>query len=75
VFAALPATGYPITFQRDGAAVTANLAGVTHWSMPAAGRLELSAGGSRVLYAFAWSERHGAFRHVIAGARAPGSRW
>lgn len=71
VFAALPAGGYPIGFQRDGAAQTANLAGVTGWVMPAAGRLELT-GGGRVLYGFLWSERHGAFRHVIAGGTAAG---
>ena len=69
VFAALPAGGYPIGFSRDGAAQTANLAGVTGWSMPAAGRLELT-GGGRVLYGFLWSERHGAFRHVITGGTA-----
>lgn len=71
VFAALPAGGYPIAFRRDGVAQTGNLAGVTGWSMPAAGRLELT-GGGRVLYGFLWSERHGAFRHVIAGGTAAG---
>jgi hypothetical protein len=69
VFAALPAGGYPIGFDRDGAVRTANLAGVTGWSLPAAGRLELT-GGGRVLYGFHWSERDGAFRHVIAGGTA-----
>jgi hypothetical protein len=31
VFAALPAGGYAIAFERDGAVQTANLAGVTGW--------------------------------------------
>jgi hypothetical protein len=71
VFAALPPGGYPIAFRQGGAVQTVNLAGVTGWSMPAAGRLELT-GGGRVLYGFRWDERHGAFRHVIAGGTAAG---
>jgi hypothetical protein len=63
VFAALPAGGYPIAFDPNGAAQTSNLAGVTGWSMPASGRLELTGGGP-VLHRFLWSERYGAFRHV-----------
>jgi hypothetical protein len=69
VFAALPPGGYPIAFRADGSVETANLAGVTGWAMPEAGRLELT-GGGRVLYGFRWSERHGAFRHVITGGPA-----
>jgi hypothetical protein len=69
VFAALPPGGYPIAFRQDGVTQTANLAGVTGWVMPEAGRLDLT-GPGRVLYGFRWSERHGAFRHVIAGGAA-----
>jgi hypothetical protein len=71
LFAASPPGGYPIAFRPGGAVTTGDLAGVTGWSMPAAGRLELT-GGGRVLYGFRWSERHGAFRHVIAGGTAAG---
>jgi hypothetical protein len=63
VFAALPAGGYAIGFNRDGTVQTSNLAGVTGWSMPTGGRLELTDGG-RVLYGLTWSERYGAFRRV-----------
>jgi hypothetical protein len=69
VFAALPPGGYPIAFLADGATQTANLAGVTGWVMPEVGRLDLT-GNGRVLYGFRWSERHGAFRHVLAGGAA-----
>jgi hypothetical protein len=65
----LPAGGYPIELGRDGSVRTSNLADVTGWSMPARGRLELT-GGGRVIYGFAWSERHGAFRRVDAEASA-----
>ncbi len=65
VFAALPAGGYPIGFRGDGSVQTRNLAGVTGWSMPASGRLELT-GGGRVIYGFTWSERFAAFRRVDA---------
>ena len=51
---------------RTGAAQTANLTGVTSWSIPESGRLDLTDGG-RVLYRFRWSERHSAFRHVADG--------
>jgi hypothetical protein len=63
VFAALPAGGDAIVFSRDGTVQTSNLAGVTGWSMPRSGRLELT-GGGRVIYGFTWSERYGAFRRV-----------